>query len=55
MTVLFPKVSALKLGYHPTQVESFFDEARTAYERPDQTDIELAPLDVRRTAVPTVF
>ena len=26
MTVLFPKVNALRLGYHPAQVEAFFDE-----------------------------
>ncbi|WP_062465570.1 DivIVA domain-containing protein [Demequina maris] len=50
MTTLFPKVGSLKLGYHPTQVEEFFDKARSAYERPTEPDTELAPLDVRRTA-----
>ncbi len=50
MTVLFPKVSSLKLGYHPAQVELFFDEARVAYERPGPADASLDPLDVRRMA-----
>lgn len=50
MTVLFPKVNALRLGYHPTQVEGFFEQARAAYERPSAPQGDLAPLDVRRTA-----
>ncbi|WP_296665045.1 DivIVA domain-containing protein [Demequina sp.] len=50
MTVLFPKVSSLKLGYHPVQVEEFFDHARSAYEGPGKQAPEFAPLDVRRTA-----
>ncbi|WP_062377230.1 DivIVA domain-containing protein [Demequina pelophila] len=49
MTVLFPKVSAAKLGYRPDQVEAFFDRARAAYERPTEGE-SLAALDVRRTA-----
>ncbi|WP_062522922.1 DivIVA domain-containing protein [Demequina silvatica] len=50
MTALFPKVGSLKLGYHPTQVDEFFDKARSAYERPGQPDSSLVSLDVRRTA-----
>lgn len=50
MTVLFPKVNALRLGYHPAQVEAFFDTARSVYERPGQAPTDLEPLDVRRTA-----
>ncbi|WP_062301248.1 DivIVA domain-containing protein [Demequina subtropica] len=50
MTVLFPKVGSLKLGYNTTQVEEFFDMARAAYERPGEAEKALEPLDVRRTA-----
>lgn len=50
MTVLFPKVGALKLGYHTAQVEAFFDSARAAYERPGSPESVLGPFDVRRTA-----
>ncbi|SEJ49139.1 DivIVA domain-containing protein [Demequina mangrovi] len=50
MTVLFPKVGSLKLGYHPTQVEEFFDKARSAYERTGTEQTSLEPLEVRRTA-----
>ena len=49
-TSLFPKVGALKLGYHPTQVEAFFDTARAAYEQPGAPEAALGPLEVRRTA-----
>lgn len=50
MTVLFPKVSAVRLGYHPEQVETFFNRARTAYENPPQGDPALGAHDVRRQA-----
>ncbi|WP_436968575.1 DivIVA domain-containing protein [Demequina lignilytica] len=49
-TSLFPKVGALKLGYHPHQVEEFFDKARAAYEQSGTPETALGPLEVRRTA-----
>lgn len=50
MSTLFPKVGALKLGYHPQQVEDFFDKARAAYETPGQPEHPIAAHDVRRQA-----
>lgn len=50
MTDLFPRTSALRLGYHREQVGEFFSLARQAYERPASSDAELTPLDVRRAS-----
>ncbi|NTV40215.1 MAG: DivIVA domain-containing protein [Demequinaceae bacterium] len=50
MNDLFPSAGFMKRGYHRGQVEAFFAEARSAYERPMLDDQALSSLDVRRAA-----
>lgn len=49
-TDLFPRTSALRLGYHRDQVGEFFSNARVAYEQPVAADGGLTPLAVRRAS-----
>ena len=51
MNDLFPSAGFMRRGYHRGQVEAFFAEARSAYERPMLDDQTLSSLDVRRAAV----
>ena len=50
MKDLFPRAGFMRRGYHRVQVEAFFADARSAYERPMLDDQTLSSLDVRRTA-----
>lgn len=50
MSDLFPRTSALRLGYHRDQVAEFFSHARQAYETPGAPDDSLTPLEVRRAS-----
>ncbi len=50
MNDLFPGAGFMRRGYHRGQVESFFAEARSAYERPMLDDQTLSSFDVRRVA-----
>jgi len=50
MNDLFPSAGFMRRGYQRGQVEAFFADARSAYERPMLDDQALSSLDVRRTA-----
>ena len=50
MTDLFTRVSVLKHGYRPSQVDAFFSQARAAYERPAVDEQVMSAFDVRRAA-----
>lgn len=41
MKDLFPQCGRLRRGYHPGQVDSFFEEARSRYERGELTEEEV--------------
>jgi DivIVA domain-containing protein len=50
VTGLFPTAGHLKHGYNRHQVDAFFDQARSAYEKPESIDAVVTPLDVRRAS-----
>ncbi len=49
MTDMFPRVKRWQRGYHPGQVEEFFEKARAAYEARPGTE-EITEEDVRAAA-----
>jgi len=50
MSEAFPRTGLMRSGYHRVQVDGFFADARSAYERPMLDDEAVSSLDVRRAA-----
>jgi len=50
MNDMFARVMFLRRGYKPSQVDEFFTQARSAYERPAVSDTGMSSFDVSQAA-----
>lgn len=50
MSSLFPRATPLRQGYRRKQVDEFFANVRTAYEKPVVDPEELTPIEIRQAA-----